>query len=60
MRQTYSLLLLLAAFSLGQCHGSSFAVGDSCTELVSDPNRCGEPEEVVENVVSVDEPERFG
>ena len=61
MRHIYSLLLLLVVLlSLGQCRHQSPAVGESCTELVKDPNRCDEPEEVTESVEPVEETERFG
>jgi uncharacterized surface protein with fasciclin (FAS1) repeats len=61
MRNIYSLLLLLVVLlSLGQCRHQSPAVGESCTELVRDPNRCDEPEEVTESVEPAEETERFG
>lgn len=54
------VVLLLALFSLGQCHIRLPAVGESCTELVRRPERCEEPVAVMENVESVDDVEGFG
>lgn len=63
MRQIFSLLLvLLAIFSLGNCHGVRLPQeGESCTELAgSRAERCEEPLAMMETVEQADEMEGFG
>ena len=55
------IVVLVAIFSVGQCHRVRLpAFGESCTELVRQPQRCDDPVAVTESVEPVEEMDGFG